>query len=160
MNKGSRLKITTVQMNVSYKNKVENIAIVKRLLNEADSLGNIVLLPELFSTGYLFNKPSELQDLSESLDDSQTLRELQAIENSMFVFTCNRIGSEKTDTINGTYCGKSQAISPLGLSLMQCGSDTEVKTVEIDVDTKEDKKVIGVILEDEMTIITNNTVSL
>jgi len=56
MNKRSRVKITTVQMNVSYKNRSENIAIVRALLNGANSLGDVVLLPELFSTGYLFNE--------------------------------------------------------------------------------------------------------
>lgn len=270
MNKKGRVKITTVQMNVSYKNRAENIATVKTLLDGADSLGDVVLLPELFSTGYLFNEAVEIHLLSESLDDSQTLRDLQtiaaqhdvlivagiaeraedcfyntlvlvdknglkdryrkiaqtnidkayfsrgsdivtfehlgvkfglaicfdlwfpeiirqyteqgvdvllhpanfggeqslhisrarAIENSMFVFTCNRIGSEKADAINGTYCGKSQAISPQGGPLMMCGTDTEVQTISIDIEGQQDKKVIGVNLLEEMTEITSNTVSL
>lgn len=262
------MKITTVQMDVNYKNKTENIATVRKLLNEADSLGEVVLLPELFSTGYLFNDPSEIHALSESLDDSQTLRDLQAIatlydvlivagiaekagdcfyntavlvdkyglkdkyrkialtnvdkqyfsrgrdivtfehlgvtfglaicfdlwfpeiirqytekgvdvllhpanfggeqslyiararaiENSMFVFTCNRIGREETNVISGSYCGKSQAISPVGVPLMLCGSGTEVQTLTIDIDAGKDKKVIGVNLLEEMTEITNEII--
>ncbi|GIC75683.1 carbon-nitrogen hydrolase family protein [Moritella sp. F3] len=262
------MKITTVQMNVSYKNKTENIAAVSTLLNDADSLGEVVLLPELFSTGYLFNDPSEIHTLSESLDDSQTLLALQglatlhnvlivagiaektedgfynttvvvnksglqdkyrkmaltnvdkqyfsrgrdivtfeylgvkfglaicfdlwfpeiirqyaekgvdvllhpanfggeqslhiararAIENSMFVFTCNRIGSEETSAISGSYCGKSQAISPTGVPLMLCGSDTEVQTITIDVGAGKDKKVIGVNLLEEIAGITNEII--
>ena len=38
-----------------------------------------MLLPELFSTGYIFNHPDEIHELSESFDQSETIQSLSRL---------------------------------------------------------------------------------
>ncbi|WP_146490149.1 carbon-nitrogen hydrolase family protein [Vibrio sp. T20] len=70
------VSITLVQLEVEYKNKQKNIALVSELLEAAASVGDITLLPELFSTGYIFNDAAEIHELSEDFNNSSTIDSL------------------------------------------------------------------------------------
>ena len=73
------MKITTVQMNIRHGQKKENLKRLKELIQSADNIGDIVVLPELFTTGYLFDNPKDIQQLAESFENSPSLKALQQI---------------------------------------------------------------------------------
>lgn len=64
------MDITLVQLDVYYKNKRENLNKLCALLERCENVGDIVLLPELFTTGYLFEQPKEIHQLAETLSNS------------------------------------------------------------------------------------------
>ncbi|MGF1794295.1 carbon-nitrogen hydrolase family protein [Photobacterium profundum] len=67
---------TIVQLNVEYKNKHNNINAVKNILAESAEIGDITLLPEMFSTGYIFDSAEEIHSLSEDFNNSVTINQL------------------------------------------------------------------------------------
>ncbi|OAN17990.1 carbon-nitrogen hydrolase [Photobacterium jeanii] len=258
------MNISIVQMDVVYKNKAENIAKLSNMLEAADKVGELVLLPELFSTGYIFNSPEEIHALCEDYTNSLTITALtqlasahnttivagvaevednqyfnsiavvdkhglqhkyrkisqtnidrqyfsrgdslltfkhhglvfgvavcfdlwfpeiirpyaelgidvllhpanfggpyslhvsrsRAIENSMHVATCNRIGKDITKELSAEYCGSSQLCTPNGEYLVQFAQHEELVTVDILGSHIENKKVIGVDLLSEIRAIT------
>ncbi|WP_252178235.1 carbon-nitrogen hydrolase family protein [Endozoicomonas sp. 4G] len=257
------MKISVAQLRVSYKNKQDNLQNLRQLLQQTSSVGDLVLLPELFSTGYLFAEAEEIFQLGEPVDNSSTLQALQlmaaefntilvagfaekqganlynsvavvsasevmgvyrkisstnidkryfkrgqdllvfehqgvrfgvvicfdlwfpeivreyvrqkvdvllhpanfggeqslhiararAIENGLYVATCNRIGEENIQGIQGFYCGKSQVIDPAGNSLMSLGASEELKSLDMNINHKTVRTVLGVALESEVEVI-------
>lgn len=73
------MKVSILQMDVIYKDKKANLAYVSQFMSQHKQLGDIIVLPELFSTGYIFTDKSEIQPLAETLENSPTLRELQRL---------------------------------------------------------------------------------
>ncbi|MGR5129885.1 carbon-nitrogen hydrolase family protein [Photobacterium swingsii] len=259
------MEISLIQTDVFYKDKAKNIEWVAEALASCERVGDIVVLPELFSTGYIFESPLDIQALCESYDTSPTISALsrlaakygttivagvaeehkgqffnsvavidgkgligkyrkvtqtnidkqyfsrgdtlftfehqgvtfgiavcfdlwfpelireysklgvevllhpanfggeqslhiskaRAIESSLYIVTCNRIGCDVTTDIVGEYCGKSQICAPSGELLVQFGSEAEIKTVKIAVDPSARKKVIGVDLIAEMSAVSH-----
>ncbi|NOJ14537.1 carbon-nitrogen hydrolase family protein [Vibrio splendidus] len=72
----NNVSITLVQLEVEYKNKQKNISRVSELLEAEASVGDITLLPELFSTGYIFNEAAEIHELCENFNNSPTIDSL------------------------------------------------------------------------------------
>jgi len=254
------MKISLLQMDVCYKNKKQNINKLRRMLESATEIGEMVLLPELFSTGYVFSDPSEIHALAEVIVGGYTLSELQAlasefdtllvagiaekmgdgyfnsvvvvsssglrtsyrkisqtnmdkqyfsrghdlaifslagitfgvvicfdiwfpeivreyakrgvdvllhpanfggsqshviararaIENNLWVATCNRIGNEKIVGMDANYCGGSRVIDGLGNIISSVEQQETLISCEIHVDTEKSKTVIGVELADEI----------
>ena len=72
----NNVSITLVQLEVEYKNKQQNIDSVSELLDAESSVGDITLLPELFTTGYIFNDVEEIHELSEDFNGSPTIDSL------------------------------------------------------------------------------------
>ncbi|CAK1855803.1 Carbon-nitrogen hydrolase [Vibrio crassostreae] len=70
------VSITLVQLEVEYKNKQKNLSRVSDLLEAETSVGDITLLPELFSTGYIFNEAAEIHELCEDFNNSPTIDSL------------------------------------------------------------------------------------
>lgn len=259
------MKISIAQINVIHKNKAENLKQISKLLAEADTIGDIVLLPELFTTGYIFESPKEIHKLAERYDNSKTIKHLSqlskkyntvivagiaerdndkyfnsvavvnesglhtqyrkisqtnidkqyfsrghqlitfthkdvtfgiaicfdiwfpeivrnyakqgvdillhpanfggkqsllisracAIQNSIYVVTCNRTGADITKTMTGDYCGASQICSPSGNCITLLGDETTLTTTEINIDHTQPKKIIGVTLNEEISHISN-----
>ncbi len=254
------MKITLLQMDVCYKNKQKNINKLRRMLGAATEIGDMVLLPEMFLTGYLFNDPYEIHELSEVISDSDTMTELQrlasefdtllvagiaekvgdtyfnstivvssgglqthyrkisqtnidkryfsrghdlaifslagitfgvvicfdiwfpeivreytkrgvdvllhpanfggrqshviararAIENNVWVATCNRIGNEKITDMEVSYCGGSRVIDGVGNIIGAVEQQETLITCDIAIGTPKAKTVIGVELADEI----------
>lgn len=261
------MKISVAQLRVSYKDKQKNLQNLRQLLQKASVVGDLVLLPELFSTGYLFAEADEIVQLGEPVDNSSTLQALQlmaaefntilvagfaekqgadlynsvavvsasevmgvyrkisstnidkryfkrgqdllvfehqgirfgilicfdlwfpeivreyvrqevdvllhpanfggeqslhiararAIENGLYVVTCNRIGEENIQGIKGYYCGRSQIIDPAGNGLMSLGANEELRSLDINIDHKTARTVLGVDLETEVEAILTQT---
>lgn len=257
------MEISLIQTDVFYKDKIKNLELVAEVLANSERVGDIVVLPELFSTGYIFESPLDIQALCEDYDTGPTISALsrlaakygttivagvaevdkgqffnsvaviggkgligkyrkitqtnidklyfsrgdtlftfeyqgvtfgiavcfdlwfpelireysklgvevllhpanfggeqslhiskaRAIENSVYVVTCNRIGCDVTADIVGEYCGKSQICAPSGELLVQFGGEAGVKTVNIAVEPSARKKVIGVDLIAEMNAV-------
>ncbi|PMG32940.1 carbon-nitrogen hydrolase [Vibrio splendidus] len=72
----NNVSITLIQLEVEYKNKPKNIALVSELLEAETTVGDITLLPELFTTGYIFNDAAEIHELSEDFNNSPTIDSL------------------------------------------------------------------------------------
>lgn len=70
------VSVTLVQLEVEYKNKQKNLSRVSELLEAETSVGDITLLPELFTTGYIFNDAEEIHELAEDFNDSTTIDSL------------------------------------------------------------------------------------
>lgn len=51
----SSLTITTIQTNLVWENKAANLQVLERKINELDQKTEIVVLPEMFSTGFSMN---------------------------------------------------------------------------------------------------------
>ncbi|WP_227742427.1 carbon-nitrogen hydrolase family protein [Vibrio owensii] len=73
------VNVTVIQLDVQYKDKAANFEEVDKLLSNESNIGEITLLPELFSTGYLFDSPQEVYALSEDFSHSVTINELKAL---------------------------------------------------------------------------------
>lgn len=66
----------------------------------------------------------------------------RCIENRVFGVTANRIGTERRGTLNLTFTGGSQIVSPTGEVLVSAGDRSDsLKVVEIDVAQADDKHV-------------------
>ena len=258
------MRLTLVQMEVRYKKPQANLDTLESLLTSCQTPGDIVLLPELFTSGYLFKNATELHELAEENTGSKTIVRLQslarqldtmivaglpekkdnqyfnsavavdkdglkacyrkisqtnidrqyfsrgnkpvvfehmgirlgivicfdlwfpeivreyvkqgvdvilhpanfggqqslhmararAIENDVYIATCNRLGSESTETMSGHYCGHSQVCTPTGDYLLKLEHQEETATTILNIDSENPKKVIGVNLIDEMNAIT------
>jgi len=72
----------------------------------------------------------------------QEAMKLRCIENRIFGITANRIGTERRGTLNLTFTGGSQIISPGGEILVSAGDRSEsLKVIDIDVAEAADKHV-------------------
>ncbi len=60
----SSLTITTIQTNLAWENKAANLQVLERKMNELDQKTEIIVLPEMFSTGFSMNP----QLLAETMD--------------------------------------------------------------------------------------------
>lgn len=57
---------------------------------------------------------------------------IRALENQVFVISCNRIGAEKAGGEWETFCGRSQIVSPDGKILAEAGKEEKLAVVEVD----------------------------
>jgi predicted amidohydrolase len=72
----------------------------------------------------------------------QQAMKIRSIENRAFSITANRIGMERRGTLNLTFTGGSQIISPAGEVLVSAGDRSEsLKVIEIDIAEADDKHV-------------------
>lgn len=78
--------------------------------------------------------------------DSLDFSRIRAIENNVFIATCNRIGNEKGDTFDAHFRGESQIVSTKGEILKQSSNKEEIVTLNLDL--LEAKKKYGPMTED------------
>jgi predicted amidohydrolase len=72
----------------------------------------------------------------------QEAMKIRSIENRVFTITANRIGTERRGTMNLTFTGQSQIVSPAGEVLLSVGDRSEsLKVAEIDIEEAADKHV-------------------
>jgi predicted amidohydrolase len=77
MQSDNPLKIAIFSLDIAWADKVENIYSVRRALSQLESGTDIVVLPELFSTGYLTN-PTQLAEIAEP-NSGETITELKLL---------------------------------------------------------------------------------
>lgn len=70
-----------VQFDPVFGNKQKNFVSVKNLLTQTNA--DIIVLPELFSTGYTFLNQSEVNDMAESASQGETLSFIQSLTREM-----------------------------------------------------------------------------
>jgi predicted amidohydrolase len=72
----------------------------------------------------------------------QQAMKIRCIENRVFGITANRIGTERRGTLNLTFTGGSQIVSPSGEVLVSAGDRSEsLKVIEIEAEQALDKHV-------------------
>jgi predicted amidohydrolase len=72
----------------------------------------------------------------------QQAMKTRCIENRVFGVTANRIGMERRGTLNLTFTGQSQIVSPTGEVLVSAGDRSEsLKVIEIEAEQADDKHV-------------------
>ena len=166
------MRVTLVQMDVHFSDKYNNIQSLKHLLAKEKHLGDIIVLPELYQgltigLAICFDLwfPEVIRRYTEKNTDvllhlanfggEQTLlmAQARAMENSLFICTCNRVGTENTKTINGFYRGNSQVVAPLGQTIFRAGQQAEVHTVELNVNQEPAKQFSGISLQKELSTI-------
>lgn len=73
------MKITIIQSDVIHKNRSANFDKLSETLSEVEEVGDIVLLPELFATGYIFDTADEIHALSENYNRSPSIDKLSLL---------------------------------------------------------------------------------
>ncbi len=82
----------------------------------------------------------------------------RALENRVYIFTANRIGTESREEESLTFTGESVAVSPKGEYLLRLAKESsEVKVVEIDLNLSRNKNInpFNNIFEDRATSFYN-----
>jgi len=69
------MKVAAIQMQPKYLNRSANLEKISQMLNETDA--DLIILPELCTSGYLFRSQQDLEITSESADDSLLIKLLQ-----------------------------------------------------------------------------------
>ncbi len=73
------MEITLVQLEVRYKDTKANLALLREQLLACENVGEVVLVPELFTSGYLFDRADEIHQLAVSFRHVGTIAELQSL---------------------------------------------------------------------------------
>lgn len=74
------IKVAAVQFEPAYRDPMENRRRVEQMIENIDA--DLIVIPELFTTGYFFRTPEELRDLAEPLDGGPTIEWLQSFADS------------------------------------------------------------------------------
>jgi predicted amidohydrolase len=74
------ITIAAVQFEPAYRNPPENIRRIETLLDGVDA--DLIVLPELFSTGYFFRTADEIRDLAEPLSGGASTEWLQTFSDA------------------------------------------------------------------------------
>lgn len=73
-------KVACIQTNVILKDKQANLSTATSLLNEAaDNGASLIILPELFNSGYTFDSRDEMLSFAEPIPNGETVTTLAAI---------------------------------------------------------------------------------
>lgn len=78
--------------------------------------------------------------------DTLDFSRIRALENNIFVVTCNRVGNEKGNVFNAYFRGESQVVSPKGEILKQSNDKEDIVTLNLDL--LESNKKSGSMTED------------
>ncbi len=60
----NNLKLSLVQINLAWENKKENLSRIRQLINKEQPVSDIILLPEMFSTGFSMNPAPHAESMS------------------------------------------------------------------------------------------------
>ncbi|MFC1552481.1 nitrilase-related carbon-nitrogen hydrolase [Candidatus Latescibacterota bacterium] len=71
------MKIGYVQFKPEFGDPAANVKTMERMISSADA--DLLVLPELATTGYTFTSKDEIRDMSEDFDTSESLAALQAV---------------------------------------------------------------------------------
>ncbi|MHC1704151.1 MAG: carbon-nitrogen hydrolase family protein [Tenuifilaceae bacterium] len=72
---------------------------------------------------------------------SPVISQARAIENRMFVISCNRTGTESDNSIEAYFRGESRVIDPEGNILIQADRENQFEVVEVDPNLAKDKNL-------------------
>ena len=86
MNKKEQLQICTVQFNIQWENKELNYGIIERLLNKLEGHPDVIIFPEMFTTGFTMNTATQ----SETMDGT-TVNRMKKISRELKCIICGSI---------------------------------------------------------------------
>jgi predicted amidohydrolase len=108
MQSDNPLKIAIFSLDIAWADKNENIYSVRRALSQLEPGTDIVVLPELFSTGYLTN-PTQLVEIAEP-NSGKTITELQLLAAQHNVAISGSFLAKEKEF----YCNRGFFIEPSG----------------------------------------------
>ncbi|MGB6128648.1 MAG: carbon-nitrogen hydrolase family protein [Psychrilyobacter sp.] len=71
--------------------------------------------------------------------DSLDFSRIRALENNVFIVTCNRVGNEKGNDFDAHFRGESQVVSPKGEILKQSNDKEDIVTLNLDLSESNQK---------------------
>ena len=80
------MKIAFIQHNIAFGQKQENIAKVEAMIEKRLDSFDLLVLPELFNSGYLFTSYDELKNLAEPIGEGITSERLTALARQYHAF--------------------------------------------------------------------------
>lgn len=92
----STLSISLIQANLAWENKPENLAMFSKKISNLEEQTEIVVLPEMFSTGFSMNAPH----LAETMDGPTVEWMLKQSENNRVILTGSLIIKEANKIFN------------------------------------------------------------
>jgi predicted amidohydrolase len=118
-----------------------NLRIIEESL--ADQNFELLVLPELCTSGYLFASKEEALMFSgadliccpSNFGGSWSVNfaKIRALENLTYFITCNRTGEESKNGINVQFCGESQILDYEGQAIYDAGADEEIKLWDLEI---------------------------
>jgi predicted amidohydrolase len=102
------MKVGFVQFNPLFGEIEKNIAKAEKLIDNADA--DLLVLPELFNTGYVFTSKEEVIDLSEEIPKGKTTQALMRMAKNKDMFLVAGLAERKDDK----YFNSAVIMSPQG----------------------------------------------
>jgi predicted amidohydrolase len=102
------MQVGFVQFNPTFGDKTANIRRVTHLIVRVNA--DLLVLPELFNTGYLFSSESELEELAEKIPSGATTRALKKLAEERNVYLVAGIAEEA----DGKFYNSAVLVSPSG----------------------------------------------
>lgn len=102
------MEIGLYQANIIYGKPNENLIKLEKYLNEF--AGKIVILPELFTTGYVFNQRDEILRISENIPNGKSCKKLEELAKKFNIVLVTGIAEED----NKKLYNSAVIISPKG----------------------------------------------
>ncbi|MCX7945203.1 MAG: acyltransferase [Deltaproteobacteria bacterium] len=102
------MKVATVQMNIKFADIQHNVSRAKELIENSNA--RLIVLPELFNTGYMFDSPEEILSFSEDTN-GYTIKVLESIAKSKECYITGGFAEKDNNNIYNS----SFLIGPTGL---------------------------------------------
>ncbi|MBM3236278.1 acyltransferase [Candidatus Poribacteria bacterium] len=102
------MQVGFLQFNPTFGDKTANIRRVTHLIARVNA--DLLVLPELFNTGYLFSSESELEELAEGIPSGATTRALKKLAEERNVYLVAGIAEEA----DGKFYNSAVLVSPSG----------------------------------------------
>jgi predicted amidohydrolase len=102
------MQVGFVQFNPTFGDKTANVRRVTHLIARVNA--DLLVLPELFNTGYLFSSESELEELAEGIPSGATTRALKKLAEERNVYLVAGIAEEA----DGKFYNSAVLVSPSG----------------------------------------------
>lgn len=135
------MKVGVYQFDIKIREVEKNITKVEEVLNGINS--DLVVLPELFTTGYLFSNKEDLMKYSENIPNGNTIKRLEKIAKTKDMFIVGGLSEKEDNKIYNTavlvgpegYIGKYRKIHLTKFEKNLFDEGNEVKIFEVN-DTK------------------------
>ncbi len=90
MREVNEMIIGSLQMNVEKRDIIKNLDTIEKLISHSADSVDLVVMPELFSTGYFFDSASELMEIAEEIPNGYTTNRLIEIAKNA---NCHFVGA-------------------------------------------------------------------
>jgi predicted amidohydrolase len=107
--KGNAMKVGYVQMRPVFGHRKRNTARIRQLIEGRDA--DLLVLPELFSTGYLFTSHQEVEALAESAESGDTVKALLELASTRHMY----LAAGFAEKVGAGCCNSMMLVGPDGI---------------------------------------------